>query len=499
MKEFGELMMFCCKLKVLIFSLFFFLSSTISAATIDPSAFYVDKDHPSASNSNSGTASLPWKTIQHGVNQLTPGKRLYVRQSIEPYFEPYRSYGTDLGGVTVDVSGTSTNKIYIEGYPGDTVVINQQRGTSSYRAETGALDVASDSKPLTGFFINKGNYVVIKNFEITQTSASGIMFHPGNHNLGVEIEGNNIHHLYGSDNVGGIRLDHADYAIVRNNIIHDIMSTGGSSNPYNSEPYKLDSGIHGYESGNALIEYNVIYNVDRGIFAKASDADGLNAATVRRNLFFNNGHSAYALEVQGSGSAPALNAEFYENIVYNSRGGVSSGLAETSGQSTSMVIYNNTFHNLDYGVSLTGQIGVKVHSNIFSSIQGMNISIGRTLSSVINRLDYVDNNLYFNEGREWALELYASNNEIIRSISDWKSSYSRSNLNVLSANPDVNSILADPQFTNVSDNNFTLNATSPAGSAYKNGYNDNGIGAYGLGASVIGISGLRSKAITDLN
>jgi len=493
------MMMVCYNFKIFIFGLFVFLFTGIAnAAPVDPSTFYVDKDNTSASDSNPGSALFPWKTIQHGVNQLTLGQRLYVRQSVQPYFEPYRSYGTDLGGITIDVSGTPSNKIYIEGYPGDTVVINQQRGKSIYRAETGALDVASDSKALTGFYINKGNYIVIKNFEITQTAASGIMFNPAEHNLGVEIEGNNIHHIYGSDNVGGIRLDHADYAIIRNNIIHDIMSTGGTSNPYNNEPYKLDSGIHGYQPGNALIEYNVIYNVDRGIFAKASDVHGLNAATVRRNVFFNNGHSAFALEVQGAGSAPALNAKFYENIVYNSRGGVSSGLAETSGQSANIDIYNNTFYNLDYGVSLTGQIGISIYNNIFSNIQGMNIA-SKKAAPYSNKFDYLDNNLYFNEGREWALELYAANNEILRSLAAWKQAYSNSRLSDLSSNPDVNSISAEPQFINIANNNFTVKASSPASPVYQNGRYKDGIGAYGMGAVVIGISGLRPKVITDLN
>ncbi len=492
--------MYSGKFKVLFFGLFFILLTGIAnAASIDPSAFYVDKDNLSANDNNPGSASLPWKSIQHGVNQLTSGQRLYVRESVQPYFEPYRFYGTDIGGITIDVSGTPTNKIYIEGYPGDSVVINQRRGTSSLKAEDGTLDNVNDSKPLSGFYIRKGNYIVIKNFEITQCFGSCIMFDPALHNLGVEIENNHIHHAYGTDNIGGIRLDHADYAIVRNNIIHDVYSDRHTSNPFTSEPYGLDSGIHGYQPGNALIEYNVIYNVDRGIFAKASDVDGLNAATVRRNVFFNNSNSAFSLEVQGAGSPPALNAKFYENIVYNSFGGVSSGLAETNGQSVNIDIYNNTFYNLDYGISLTGQKGINIYNNIFSNIKGMNISSIRTLTSITNKFDYIDNNLYFNEGKEWALELYAANNEILRSLAVWKQAYSNSSLNDLSSNPDTNSVSANPQFTDIANNNFTVKSTSPASPVYQNGRYKDGIGAYGMGAVVIGISGLRSKPITDLN
>lgn len=488
--------------KISIALLFFvlFTDAIVFASDIDPSAFYVNKDHPGASNANPGTALLPWKSIQHGVNQLTAGQRLYVRESVQPYFEPYRFYGTDTGGITIDVSGTPTNKIYIEGYPGDSVIINQNRGMSKFKAEDGTLDNPNDSKPLSGFYIRKGNYIVIKNFEITQCFGSCIMFDPALHNLGVEIEGNNIHHAFAMDNIGGIRLDHADNAIVRNNIIHDIYSTRRTSNAATNEPYGLDSGIHGYEPGNALIEYNVIYNVDRGIFAKASDRNGLKAATVRRNLFFSNTHSAFSLEIQGSGSPPALNAEFYENIVYNSRGGVSSDLGDTNGQSTNFKVYNNTFYNLDYGVGINGVIGVEIHSNIFSNINGMNISTSKTARPVNkNKLIYVDNNLYFNEGREWGLEVYESNNEFYRSLAAWKQSFTSTSLNVLVANPDINSVSADPEFTDLVNLNFTVKDSSPASIVSQKGRYNKGIGAYGMGAVIIGISGLRPKAVIDLN
>ncbi len=62
-------MMYSRKFKVLFSGLFFILLSGIAnAAPVDPSAFYVDKDNTSASDTNPGSASRPWKTIQHGVN-----------------------------------------------------------------------------------------------------------------------------------------------------------------------------------------------------------------------------------------------------------------------------------------------------------------------------------------------------------------------------------------------------------------------------------------------
>ena len=486
---------------IFILSVLFYLGGTTSVFAIDPAAFYVNKDHPSANDQNPGSEALPWKSIQHGVNQMSPGQRLYVRESTTPYFEPYRFYGTDIGGISINVSGTSTKKIYIEGYPGDKVVINQKRGMSIYKAEDGTLDVPADSKSLSGFYIHKGNHIVIKNFEITQCHGSCVMMNPGASNVGIVIENNHIHHAYGTDNIGGIRLDHTDDGIVRNNIIHDIYTNRRTNNIYTNEPYGFDSGIHGYEPGNCLIEHNVIYNVDRGIFSKSSDRDGLDSHTVRRNVFYHNSHSAFSMEVQGGGSPPALNAKFYENIVYDSIAGVTSDLYETNAQSTNIDIYNNTFHNLTNGVGLKGQVGIEIHSNIFSEIQGMNIGTvypGATYAN-INKIDYIDNNLYFNGGGDWFLELYSPNEELIRSLASWQQAFTNSKLTVLSSNPDVNSIVGDPDFNNVAKNDFSVPASSLASQANQNGRNNNGIGAYGLGATVIGINNVvRPKAITDL-
>ena len=493
---------FSAKKIIIVISVLLNLGIVTPVFAIDPNAFYVDKDHPSASNQNPGSASLPWKTIQHGVNQMAPGRRLYVRESITPYFEPYRVSGADVGGISISVSGTAVNKIYIEGYPGDNVIIDQQRGMSSLRAEDGMPDSPTASKILLGFYIHQGHHIVIKNFEVTQCHGSCISLNPAAENDGIVIENNHVHQAYAGDNVGGVRLDHANDCIVRNNIIHDIYSNRRTSNPYTSEPYGFDSGIHGFEPGNCLIEHNVIYNVDRAIFAKSSDRDSLNSHTVRRNIFYNNAHSAFSMEVAGVGSPAALNAKFYENIVYNSNAGVSSVLGATNGQSTNIDIYNNTFHNLTHGVGLEGQVGIEVHSNIFSNIQNSNIGTTDPGDSFgnINKIDYIDNNLYFNQNAEWRLEFYAPNVEVSRSLAEWQQAFTNSNLSVLSSNPDINAVTGDPDFLNVAENDFRVPTSSLASPASQNGRNNKGIGAYGLGATVIGINNVvRPKAITDLH
>ena len=452
---------------------------------IDSNTFYVDKDHPSASNTNVGSENMPWETIQHGVNQLSAGQRLYVKASQTPYFEPYRASGSNIGGMTINVSGTVTNPIIIEGYPNERPVIDQQRAMSYLRAEDGTPDDPNASKVLTGILFFNAHNIVLRNFEISQTSASGVMFASDRHNNNIVVENMHIHHLYGGDNTGGIRLDHADDAVVRNNIIHDIYDIRyPNGNPYTSEQFQLHAGVHGFQPGNCVIENNLIYNVSRGVYVKGADTDLKNANTVRRNIFYNISFSAYALEMQGSGSAPALNAKFYENIVYNAKGGVSSALQATSGQSNGILIYNNTFYDVNSVATLRGQTGIEFYNNIISDSTIINFSTAVVNEpNITNAITYLDNNLYYNHANKWILNRYASNFMEWTNFQSWQTAFTNDSGIGLINDPDTNSTEANPLFVDVLNNDFHLDAISPAIDAGRNGET---LGAYGLGAETIG-------------
>jgi len=471
-----------------ILAVMFFPIST-AANDIDPSAFYVDKDNVNASNTNDGSASSPWLTIQHGVNQLSAGNRLYVRESTDPYFEPYRWSGSNVGGVQINVSGTASQPIVIEGYPGERPVVDQQLAMSTLRAENGVSDDPTASKNLSGFLFFNSSNVILRNFEITQTNFSGVMFDRSNVNENVVVENMYIHNIYGTENIGGIRLDRTESAVIRNNVIHSIYDTRQTSNSYTSEPYGLHSGIHGYRPANALIENNLIYNVSRGVYQKFPNDSGGDSNEVRRNVFYNISVAAY--DMHNFGGSPALNAKFYENIVCDAGGGVSSALQESTSQSVGMEIYNNTFYNVKTAASLRGQTGVEFYNNIISGSNSVNFSANWTnRPGIVNEIDYLDNNLYEDHANKWLLERSSPDFEEWTSLSSWQTAYSVDAGTGLSVDPDQNSIEADPLFMDVSssgpclDHNFRLAAGSPALGMGR--YSDD-LGAYGLGG-VIGVT-----------
>jgi len=85
----------------------------IAAPAALAGTYYVDQRHPSASDSSAGTSeSLPWKTIQKGANTAVAGDTVIVKAGI------YREQ------VTMQRSGTASQKITLLANPGERVVID---------------------------------------------------------------------------------------------------------------------------------------------------------------------------------------------------------------------------------------------------------------------------------------------------------------------------------------------------------------------------------------
>src|SRR5580698_7510827 len=100
-------------------------------------SFYVSK---SGSDSNSGSFTAPWLTIQHAANTVTAGASVFVET------------GTYTESVTFPASGTASNYITFENYPGESPVID---GTGLTPAGTqGLINIVNIS------------YLTVSGFEI---------------------------------------------------------------------------------------------------------------------------------------------------------------------------------------------------------------------------------------------------------------------------------------------------------------------------------------------
>jgi len=91
-------------------------SVTGSGSAVVGNVFYVS---PSGNDSNPGTLSSPWRTINSSLTRLNPGDTLFLRGGT--YFE----------SVNATVSGTSVAPITIESYPGENATIDS--GVPAFR------------------------------------------------------------------------------------------------------------------------------------------------------------------------------------------------------------------------------------------------------------------------------------------------------------------------------------------------------------------------------
>ena len=131
-------------LRKLYFALVVFASTSLLAQS--GSTFYVSK---SGKDTNSGSFTAPWLTIQHAANSVSAGATVYVEVGV------YKE------SVTFPASGTTSNPITFASYPGQTAVID---GTGlSVSGTQGLINIVNQS------------YITVNGFEIrnyTTRSAS---------------------------------------------------------------------------------------------------------------------------------------------------------------------------------------------------------------------------------------------------------------------------------------------------------------------------------------
>jgi hypothetical protein len=273
------------------------------------------------SDSNNGSKELPFYTVRKGINTLTNGDSLYIREGI------YREY------LEVSFDAVENAPIFISGYPGEQAVIDGSEKHSNPSWPWNADDILC---------YVRGDYTTINNLEVKNAASFGIYVR-ANH---VTLENIYAHNCY----LAGIYFYKCSYGIARNCILHDFYDydedgTGGGGNADglgssagNSDDYlTIEYGYH-------LFENNIVFN--------ASD-DCIDTWTSRYNTIRNNiiRHSGYSnpsnggsksIEVlEGDGNGFKLGKGGYNSVLFNVAYDVPSrGFDSNSGNN--LILYNNT-------------------------------------------------------------------------------------------------------------------------------------------------------------
>jgi hypothetical protein len=370
--------------------------------------YYVSK---SGSNSNPGTESQPWLTIQKAANTLTAGDTVYIKA------------GTYNERVVPQNSGTSGNYITYTAYPGDTVTIDGS-GVSIHEGWGGLVELyyvnyikisgltVRDAGPddnHNGILVDYCNYIIIENNYTYNTASSGIGVWDST-NITIdnnevelacndgeqecitvaitdtfEVKNNEVHHS-GPGSIGGEGInikDGSSNGKVYNNHVHHLNRLGIYVDAWDKHTYNID--VYG----------NVAHDInDNDGFTLASEMGGL----LENVSFYNN--IAYDCDVLGitisrngdSSTHPMKNITIINNTFYNNgAGGWGGGIAVDNPNVQNVVIRNNIVSQ-----NITFQMEVEPDVSMSNLTVDHNLIHGyRNYGDEIKGSDYVEGDPLF--------------------------------------------------------------------------------------------------------
>lgn len=352
--------------------LIFWLCCGLSSS--QAATFYVST---SGNDSNPGTVSSPFKTIQKGVSKLKAGDILYVRG------------GTYVESVYVGQSGTETQPVTISAYPGELPVID---GADKLPASDGG-----------DLVLVVGDYVIFDGFEVRNSNINGTRLGGG----GVMLEGEhtcarnlNVHHTWEHGIIAKGNYSKVEYCEVWQ------CAFSNSKNPGSPAAGYWSTGISAARSPvdgitrNAVLRGNISYN-NWGEGISSFEADG---TLIEDNISFDN----WSVNLYISDTRNAL---VQRNIVYNTPNNVvgqrrpltlGDELAHKPRSANNKVL-NNFMYNADlWAFWSTGVPGSGLDNVLiaFNTIVNGQLEIGASPEDgVVNKSAVICNNVFFNENQ----------------------------------------------------------------------------------------------------
>lgn len=366
-----------------------------------PLTYYVDQGHPLASDSNPGTESLPWLTIQKAADTVWAGDTVIVKTGV------YNERITFANGT--------------RGAPGQLITFKAQ---------------PRRSVTMWGFYTKYAHYLRIEGFNITTDSSltgwteqNGVFIDSDY----VEIVDNYLYNLHGSA-ISGTSLG----ALVANNYIYHsqmgIVISGAGWLVEGNEVERL------YDYGGGDCDYSRFFgdnHVIQGNFFHGTDFNEIGDAHVDCfQTFDNNGEYAHHVLFEG-------------NVCYAFHQGFM-GEAAYYHDISDLVFQNNVFaHGGAWGMSVHQIKNVTAVHNVFADIQyhGIGFRDGAT--------GLVFNNIFYNAGSNyWAAdggEVQGSHNLLYSTLGA-----------VDPADFPDDLVNLDPLFANPANDDYHIPAISPA-------------------------------------
>ncbi|CAG0927107.1 hypothetical protein TFLX_00355 [Thermoflexales bacterium] len=300
------------------------IGALVVPASARPAAatYYVDRNHPQASDSNPGTEPLPWLTIQHAAQVATAGDTMLIKPGVYP------------GGITVETSGTAGEPITFRAH-GAGVVINGSGGERDAFFITGADYIVVDGLTIqnatrAGVRIDAAHHVTVRNCTLANNGTWGLFTDFSDYTTVENCES------YGAVEEHGIYISNSsDYPTIRGNRLHHNNACGLHMNG------DISMGGDGIIS-HALIENNIVYENGSG-GGSGINLDGVTYSIVRNNLLYNNHASGISLYQIDGGSGSHDNRVLNNTIVMAANGRWGINIPNTN--DTNNQLFNNIIYN----------------------------------------------------------------------------------------------------------------------------------------------------------
>lgn len=354
---------------------------------------------PGGSDSNPGTAALPWRTIKKAADTLVTGETVYIRAGM------YKER------VIPKNSGTSGKYINYESYSRETVTI--EGSGVPVPADEGLFDLSGKSYVrVSGFKIMNSQYagiyadgssnlIIEKNY--TYNSASSGIGIWGSNNIIIssnevasscsngwqesitvagtnlfEVKNNLVHNEISGYNKEGICLkDGSSNGKVYKNYVHHIFKVGIYVDAWNKHTYNID------------VFQNITCNTSNDGITTASEMGGsLEGITIYNNITCGNSFLGISISANGTSlTHPMKNIKIINNTAYNNGNGPlnwGGGIAIGNPDARDVVIRNNICsQNLSFqiaGVSVAPTGEVTIDHNLIDGYRG-DVADGETRGS----------------------------------------------------------------------------------------------------------------------
>jgi hypothetical protein len=258
----------------------------------------------SGKDSNPGSRTRPWRTVQRALDKLKSGQRALVRRGTYVQDLEARRAGTARAPITIMAMPGQRVVLRAASTSGDTYPIRITTGAAFLRIRGFVLERAKGTSSTNVYFEGRAHDIELSGNEIRFSQDQGIFAEDSTSRL--QILGNRIHDN-GRRHVSGQHQSHGIYVEGRDHLI--------ANNVISSHPYGFGIQIYPSNRGTIVVHNTVVGSGHSGIVVGGDG--GVGNITIRNNILaFNDGYG-----IEADSDCPVSTVMVDTNVIYGNGDG----------------------------------------------------------------------------------------------------------------------------------------------------------------------------------